>query len=372
MTYFPGIIFYIFCSAAVIQIFYILFFYLRLKNHKPQKKLLFNFPPVSVIICAKNEESNLKKNLPLILQQDYPEFEVIVADDNSEDGTSEYLFYLSQKERKLKRVKVGNVNRIMAGKKFALTLGIKAANFEKLILTDADCYPPCNQWLKNIVNGYNDNRQIILGYSGYEKRNSFLNKIIRFETVHTAINYLSFALAGIPYMGVGRNLSYEKHLFFDSGGFYEHRSLPSGDDDLFINKIANRKNTSIIIEPQSFTYSAPKETWSEWREQKTRHLSTAKYYRFTHKFFLGLLAVSHIIFWITGIALLAILFQYWYIIIAVIAFRWLVRRIAFKDALEKLNEPDLKKYIELFDFMQLFFYLHFAKPAMVKTKYKWH
>ena len=365
-------IFYLFCGAAAVQLFYILFFYLRLARYQ-QKSVMQDhaLPPVSIIICARNEDSNLKKNLPRILSQDYPEFEVIVVDDNSEDSTTEYLFFLSQKEPRLKRTSTRNSNRMMAGKKFPLTLGLKAASHEIVLLTDADCYPASDKWLREMMNGYGSGAEIVLGYGAYEKQTGRLNRRIRYETVSSAINYLSFALAGLPYMGVGRNLSYKKHLFFNSNGFFDHRHLPSGDDDLFINMVARKKNTAIIINNDAFTYSEPKETWDDWREQKTRHLSTARYYRFKHKFWLGLQPITHILFWLSGIASLSLLYPWWYIVAGTIILRWLLLRCTLGKSMQKLDEKDLKAYIEWYDILQIFYYFRFAKAALVKTKYRW-
>lgn len=364
-------IFYLFCAAAFFQIFYMLFFNLRLANFKVRENKQQDYPPVSIIICAKNEDANLKQNLPKILAQDYPNFEVIVVDDNSEDGTTEYLFFLAQKEPRLKRTKTGTGNPMMAGKKFALTLGLKAAANEIVVLTDADCYPATDQWLKGIMHGYGNDKEIVLGYGAYEKQPGYLNKRIRYETVLSAINYFSFALAKLPYMGVGRNLSYKKQLFFDNNGFFEHRHIPSGDDDLFINKVATKHNTSIVIDPEVFTFSAPKETWDDWREQKKRHLSTAKFYKFKHKFFLGLQPITHILFWFSAIFLLGIVFEYWYVIIAALIVRWALLRFTFTKAMNKLEERDLKNSIELFDLLQIFYYFRFAKSVLFKTKYRW-
>jgi len=365
------IVFCIFCSSAFLKLFYLLYFHLRLANHKNKSSGSAIQPPVSVIICARNEDTNLKKNLPKILAQDYPQFEVIVVDDNSEDGTTEYLFFLSQKEPRLKRVKVGNTNRMMAGKKFPLTLGLKAATYETVVLTDADCYPAGENWLKEIVSRYAPGKTIVLGYGAYEKAPGFLNKVIRYETVLAAMNYLSFALARCAYMGVGRNLSYHKQLFFDNGGFFEHREIPSGDDDLFINKVAKKRNTTIAITKDSFTYSEPKETWNEWVDQKTRHLSTGRYYRFGHKLLLGLQTISHTLLWFTGIFLLVCGYEYWYVILGTILVRWIVMRIVISKTLFKLDEADLRSFVEIFDLLQLYYSFRFAKAALVKSKYRW-
>jgi hypothetical protein len=115
-----------------------------------------------------------------------------------------------------------------------------------------------------------------------------LNKIIRFDTFHTALQYLSYALAGQPYMGVGRNLSYKKAVFLRNKGFSAINHVPGGDDDLFINKVATKENTAIVIDKDTFTLSDPKKNFGEWFRQKARHYTTAKYYKPRHKFLLGL------------------------------------------------------------------------------------
>lgn len=345
---------------------------MRVSAHKQVHTAQENLPPLSVIICARNEDTNLKKNLPKILNQKYPQFEVIVVDDNSEDGTLEYLFFLAQKEPRLKRVKVGEVKRLMAGKKFALTLGIKAANYETLVLTDADCYPAGEQWLSSIASQYNEKTEIVLGFGAYEKEPGLLNKLIRFETVNAALNFMGFALAKLPYMGVGRNLSYKKNLFFEFGGFAEHRTVLSGDDDLFINKVATGKNTTIILDKNAFTYSPPKQTWKEWVEQKTRHLSTGKYYKFKHKFFLGMYTLTHIVMYAGCIICMILLCNYWYYVAAAFVLRMLLLRMAYTGAMKKYEAKDLITYIELFDIFQLFYYFRFVKTALFKTNYRWN
>lgn len=365
------ILFLIFCVAAGTQILYLLLFHLRMALYKKRIEAKTSYEPVSVIICARNEDVNLKNNLPAILAQDYPQFEVIVVDDNSEDGTPEYLHYLSQKEPRLKKVKVGDVNRLMAGKKFPLTLGIKAALYDIVVLTDADCKPAGDQWLRLTIDNYRERDAVVLGYGAYEKQLGFLNKLIRFETAFTAMQYFSFALAGMPYMGVGRNLSYKKELFFKYGGFTDHRNIPSGDDDLFINKVANRRNCTINIQKGAFTYSAPKQTYAEWKEQKKRHLSTAKFYKLRHKILLSLYPLTQVLTWILFPVLMAFLFK-WYYVLGLFILRWILQRLIFASCFKKLDEKDIIPMIELFDLLQVFYYFAFARAAMVKTKYRWN
>lgn len=320
-----------FLAAWLLQIFYYLFFFDKLARfvsvkktenepNEPNASLLAiaetknkqatNLqpppPPVSVIICAKNEACNLAAFLPTVLAQVYPIFEVIVVNDDSSDNTEAVLHSLQQQYAadRLRVISTKGRARTMAGKKFALSVGIAAAKYDCLLLTDADCRPKSVHWIGQMVSNFSDKIDIVLGYSPYFATNSLLNKIIQFETFHTAMQYLSYCIVGIPYMGVGRNLAYRKKLHGQAKGFESHGDLASGDDDLFINQVANRQNCTIEITPNSTCFSAPPTTWKAWYKQKTRHISAGKRYRVRHKMLLGLYILSHFVFYGTFIVVL--------------------------------------------------------------------
>ena len=243
--------------------------------------------PVSLIVCAKNEAENLKKHIPLWLQQDHPDFELILIDDASVDETLDVMESFQAKNQKIQIVKVKNNEAFWANKKYALTLGLKRAKNQRLLFTDADCKPASNQWLSTMTAQFSEKKQLVLGYGAYQKQSGLLNRLIRFETLMTALQYFAYAQAKIPYMGVGRNLAYTAKLYYDNKGFMSHIKLPSGDDDLFVNEAATPTNTAICVSEKAFTYSIPKKTWKGWWIQKKRHITTSKFYKPIHKFLLG-------------------------------------------------------------------------------------
>jgi len=238
------------------------------------------FPPVSVIVCARNEADNLRHYLQALTCQKYPEFEVIVVNDGSEDDTQLVLEQSAKLFHNLRLTFVPHDAWVRSSKKLALTLAAKAAKYDYLLLTDADCRPESPRWIEEMMRGFsNPETEVVLGYSGYFSENSFVNRLIQYDTVFSALTYLGHALSRHPYMGVGRNLAYKKETFFRHNGFAGTLSQRAGDDDLFVNKIANRHNTEVVLTPDSYTWSVPKRTFAEWRIQKYRHLSVAPSYR---------------------------------------------------------------------------------------------
>jgi cellulose synthase/poly-beta-1,6-N-acetylglucosamine synthase-like glycosyltransferase len=355
--------FILFCCLVMVFILQLLVYFLIYGSFAFQKtndKSEDNLRPVSVIICAKNEEQHLVKNLPFILKQDYPEYEVIVVDDYSQDETKVILEDFERKYPHLRIITVKEERPYKIGKKFPLTLGIKGAKYDIVVLTDADCMPASDQWLKKISSNFNDKIEIVLGYGAYEKLPGFLNKIIRFDTFIIAMQYFSFALKGKTYMGVGRNLAYKKELFFKNKGFANHTHIASGDDDLFIHRVAKSDNVAIEYEHTSHTISSPKKTFTEWAWQKKRHLTTAPFYRKSVKLFLGYIYLLPVIFYLIFIILLALNYAL-YIIFGLFLIRIGIQLLVYRKAMIKLNEKDLLYYAPvleiLFIFIQPYLYI---------------
>ncbi len=254
---------------------------------------------------------------------------------------------------KIKIVDVENNEAFWGSKKYALTLGIKKASNQLMIFTDADCKPASNDWLGEIISNFSAKKQVILGFGAYQKASGFLNKLIRFETFMTAVQYFSYAKAEIPYMGVGRNLAYTSKVYYDNRGFISHMDIQSGDDDLFINEVATKENTAICFSKSSFTYSTPKKSWKGRRKQKTRHISTSKHYKTKHQFLLGLYFISQLLFWLLAIA--SFLFIDWKIPLTIVLFRFIFQFIVLYKAADKLGQKDLIYWIPLLEIFLILF-----------------
>jgi len=364
------LILYCFYGVAGIQLFYTLWFFVRFAFYKKPKADSSRQHAVSVVICARDEAQNLTENLPLVLQQGYPStYEVVAVNDNSFDDSKYVLEYLSKPFRHLRPVELQQEARLIQGKKFPLSIGIKEAKYELLLLTDADCRPSSPNWIESMQSGFRNEKEVVLGYGPYEKAPGLLNKLIRFETFLTALNYFSFALAGVPYMGVGRNLAYKKSLFLKNKGFSQHNQLPGGDDDLFINRVATKHNTTIVIDQDAFMYSTAKKSWKNWRQQKTRHYSTSRHYKKSHQFLLGLQSFSHFLFY--PLLVLSIIFTNWWLPLAVYGGRLILQGMIYYRSMNKLKENDLFWIYPLLDIWQWLYYLLFADTLLRKPQSFW-
>ena len=358
-----------FACIIAIQLFYYLFFFLRLAIYKKPKKTVNVEHPISVVICARDEAENLANFLPGVLVQQYSTtHEIVLVNDNSEDESRYLLEEFRKSFKNLNVVTLSQDAKMINGKKFPLSMGIKSAKYETLLLTDADCVPASENWMQLMQDGYDDDIEIVLGYSAYKKKPGFLNKLIRFETFQTALQYFSYALAGMPYMGVGRNLSYKKDVFIRNKGFSSINQMPSGDDDLFINQVANKKNTAIVIDKDAHTISEPKTTFNNWMSQKYRHYTTSKYYKKQHSLLLALYAISQ--FLIYPLLAAALIFTKEYILLASIwGARFLIQGIVLRITMKKLNELDLWPWYLFFDIWSFFYYL-FTLPSVWKAPNK--
>jgi cellulose synthase/poly-beta-1,6-N-acetylglucosamine synthase-like glycosyltransferase len=365
------VVFCVFAVTAAIQIFYYLFYYLSL-NYKGSGEHKINKEPVSVIICARNEAENLEKFLPSVLEQVYPDFEVIVVNDCSEDNSYDILAtYLKQ----YPNLRISTVNRdpkFTHNKKFAQFIGIKAAKNELLLFTDADCQPESNKWIEAMVSNFDDKTNFVLGYGGYFRKNGLMNRYIRYDTIIIAMQYLGMAIRGVPYMGVGRNMAYRRSVFFKNKGFGAFNHIISGDDDLLVNTLGNRQNTKVEIRKEAFTRSVPAPTLNAWITQKKRHLTTAPYYKFRDKFLLITEPLTRVIFIASFIVLLSFLF-WWPYVLGVFVLRMIIQITVFSLILKKFNEPGMLAYLLTFDiFSPLFNSIIFiSNNRLISGKNKW-
>ena len=302
----------------IIQVIYYLGLYNRIHSHnkavrKEETHFTRELPPLSVILCARNEADNLRKVLPAILEQDYPQFEVIVINDASTDETEDVLGFMEEKYPHLYHSNTPDSARYISHKKLALTLGIKASKYDWLVFTETNCIPASKDWLKLMARNFTSQTQVVLGYSGYDRTKGWLHKRVAFDTLFQSLRYLGLALAGKPYMGIGRNLAYRKELFFKQKGFSSYLNLQRGEDDLFIS------NTRVETDLNATMRIQPVYRYKDWKEEKVSYMATARFYHGAQRYLLGFETLSRLLFYATCIA---------GIVLGILDFHWLVAGIA--------------------------------------------
>jgi glycosyltransferase involved in cell wall biosynthesis len=346
----------LFLIAFLIQCYYYFFVFARVAFYKKKSLEAKAKMPVSVVICARNEADNLKLNLPCLLNQNYPHYEIIVVNDASQDDTADILMEFVQQYPHFRYTTIEKDEKFTHGKKLALTIGLKAARHEWVLLTDADCTVMSDKWLMNMQHHFTENKSVVLGYGGFFKEKSFLNKLIRFDCFMIALQYLGATLNGHPYMGVGRNLAYRKSLFFANKGFASHAHLLSGDDDLFVNEVATKKNIAVELSTESFTRSRSKPSFSLWFRQKRRHLTTSKLYRTGSKLFVGLESTSRFLFYSLLLTLILTNNLFLDAALFLAGFRLIYQWVILKFATVKLKEKGFWFIAPFFDILFLFIY----------------
>lgn len=367
----PLILFSFFALMAFLNVLYTFFIYGKLAFHKDKPTLNdVSLPPVSIIIAARNESDNLYENLPFILQQNYPEFEVIVINHQSMDDSAYLLNAYTLQYPNLRVIEVARNHHLKPGKKLPITLGIKGAKYEHLLFTDADCKPASNLWIKSMASHFISEQELILGYGPITREKGFLNRIIRFDTTWIAITYFSMALAKLPYMGVGRNLAYTKNLFNTVHGFKSHYSLPSGDDDLFIQEAAKKRNYTINIDQNAFCYSEGSSSWKSWVRQKTRHYTTSSRYKVIKKAMLGIYPLTMLMLLFSFVILMINTDFRWLslsVLLSTIIIKWWIQGRCFI----KLKGNSFIKFLPLWDIFYTFLIpiIYFSSEKKVSNKW---
>ncbi len=325
---------------------------LPVARHKNSDAEVGEFPPASVIISARNEEENLEAFLPEVLSQDYPDYQVVVVNDGSEDETDMALARLKAKYPHLYYTRIAPDKKFYHGKKLPLSIGVKAASHDILVLTDADCRPASDQWLKQMVSAIRpEGKELVVGIGNYKKEKGLTNLWLRYDTFTIAIQYLGFAISGKPYMATGRNMAYTKQLFQKTQGFKNHIYIASGDDDLFVQEAATRTNTNVCISPDAHAISLAPPRFKKWKEQKQRHLTTAPHYKTSIKASLLMEPLTRELFWTLTIFLI-FFSNFALLVLSFSLLLFLFKVVIWKKASDKTGMGKIFWGLLLFDIIQ--------------------
>ena len=350
-------------TSLLIQLSYWLYFFRHLAKAGGAcgEKREAGLPPLSVIVCAHNEEEALAEHIPHWLQQQYSaDWELLIVDDHSTDDTASVCLRQQAAQGVLRLLALEGPKPAGSGKKHALAAGIEKAKYDCLLLTDADCRPASDTWAACMAGPLAAGRDLVLGYSPFEKRKGLLNAFQRFEGLWTAMQYLSFAERRMAYMGVGRNLAYTRKLYRETGGFEAHGDLPYGDDDLFVQQAVSRGNYAVCLQPESFVWTVAPPTLKTWLQQKRRHLSAARKYKFRDQVLLGLFSLS-LVLQLGGAYVLLPFFPLEAGVVLLLRYLFVLPIAA--RLCRRLSQADLWKLWPLLEFLLLFYLLLFSPVA---------
>lgn len=360
-------------ATVLVQLFYAAYYFLPFANRLPEPEPdPTQAQPVSIIVCAHNELDNLRQLLPLLLKQHYPAgFEIVLVDDRSTDDSFLYIQQLTQYYPHVRLVTIASTPKGLAPKKYALTLGIKVARHPQLLFTDADCIPATSQWLLSMQAGFQRPADVVLGYSAYAAEPGFLNKLIRFETLLTGAQYLSFAWRGKPYMGVGRNLAYTQDVFRSTRGFASHIRSLSGDDDLFVqDAVAQGKRITVVADPVAHTLSEPARTWTSWWRQKRRHMSAGRSYRAADRWRIGTFIGINVLFHSISLTLLFFPSD-WVPLAGLWALRAALVSGTYLRLSRRLDDPLPGPLLPILDLVYFFYYLALGISLFLYRNLRW-
>ena len=356
--------------SLAIQLYFLLFVQLRLARYPVKKIQGKQQNPVSVIICVRNEAELIRQHLPAFLEQDYPEFELIIVNDCSWDETEDLLRTLAAEHKNLKVVTVPEQERFKRNKKFALSMGIKAAQHEHLLLSEMDCKPASKKWIKEMQDNFVEGAEFVLGYAPQQKFPGVLPFFMRYETFLNALNYLSFALNSGAFMGTGRNIAYLKSVFFRSKGFASHMHIPSGDDVLFVNQHAGNDNVRIEVKPGAQVWNSSKMSFGKFVKQKLKDMQLAVHFKFKDRFKLQIQFLSALLFYGTLLALLILQFD-WRMVLGIYLLRLVLQFGVYYKIFKRLSYPELKWSLPVLDFAYLIFMLILNTVFLFKNKAEW-
>lgn len=325
---------------------------------------------VSIIIAAKNEAGNLPRLLEKLVEQEHPNFEVIVVNDRSTDETKDILKHWEAKYPFIRVIHIDTLPASWTGKKHALFQAVSIAKKEVLLFTDADCKPASKQWIKSMTSSFSQGTDIVLGYSPYFKKPGLLNSFIQFETLLVGIQYLGLSLLGKSYMAVGRNMAMRR-VCYDLDFLESIKSLEGGDDDLMISQLsAQKKNITVQISESSLVYTEPMLNLKSYLKQKVRHLSAGKHYRKKDQTLLGIFTLSWLVGW--GSFLFLIFYsQELNLILMAFGLRSLTLYLILHRLGRKLNTDINFWALPLLDLCYCFYYPWVAIKALATKQIEW-
>lgn len=348
-------IFILFVVIAVVQLIYYFIVYGKFAFHRKKNALSLREIPLSVVIVVRDNASQVLQTLPKFLEQQYPNYEIVIVNDRSPDEQS--VFAIKEYQKRFSNVKFIDLRDAVStsrGRKMAVSMGIKCSSYGNIVITDPDCLPASEHWLSNLSQNIQGQKKIVLGYSTYIKRRTPYNAFLHFDKLVGAVQYFSLALYNSTYRGDFSNIVFMRNLFYQQKGFTSFNHLQWGEEDIFIHNVATPTNTAIEYNPDSAIISQNVPSYGYWRLHKISLFFTRKFNSLKNRAILSSYNITNLLFYI--FLVFAILMNitnpiFLYTTIGIAVVRIASMYVVFGISAKKLNEKQIIPHLLFYDIL---------------------
>lgn len=328
-------------------------------------------PSVSVVMVVHNEAEFLKSSLPYLLEQDYPDYEIVIVDYTSTDDTRYVLRVCSENYPNLKPILFPHDVNMFQGKKYPLSIGIKSATKDVILLTEAESVPRSFDWVSQMMKGYCGDTQIVMGCNIVKSNGTLLGAFQQYENMTYNASYIGAMAMGNPFTATGRNLSFRRDFFFKQGGFISHYSIPDGADDLFVNANANSRNSSVVLSSDAFVVSEPRSSFRLWHQDRSHRLYTRRYYGLKDKLMLAFYPLSQFVFLASLVLLLVFQLFPWQLLVALLVVKLIWQIVSALPLAKRFEIKKIQFFAPLFEFYFLFANTFMTTFALRRKNKQW-
>ncbi|MBR6904753.1 MAG: glycosyltransferase [Bacteroidales bacterium] len=345
----------LFGVITLIQLVYYYVIYGRFAFHRKKSALGFRDIPVSVVIVVRDDAALAVQNLPLLLEQQYSSYEIVIVNDRSRDEHS--LQAIREYKDRFPNIKLVDLSTAVStsrGKKMAISMGVKCATYDHILLTSPDCKPASRLWLSKMAQNFQFQQRIVLGYNTFEKKKGIYSHFLHFDNLISAVQYFAHALMHSTYRGDLNNVAFVRPLFYKQNGFIAYNHLLYGEEDIFIHRASTPNNVAVEFDPDAVTLQQHSPSYGYWRLHKVSLFFTRKFnslknrillsgYELTNLLFYGILALAIVISMHQPLAL--------YIAIGIAVLRIASLYVVMGIAAKKLHETQIIPQLLFYDLL---------------------
>lgn len=238
---------------------------------------------ISVITVGRNAIDDLRSLIPSVIAQKYPRFELIVVDDRSFDNTAVFLKSIQRNYPSVLKVVTipEDTTYPWPGKKFAITMGVKAAQYERIVLLDTSALPLSENWLSDVASAFGrKGADMVLGYNFYKKGQRAVSSFFAASSFLFSSDAMAWARIGLPFKGEGSNFGFTRTMFFSGSGYMNNMRIPAGEADFLLGDYSGGTNVSVMVSRHSFVQCGSVDTMRQWLDKAVSGYASFRCYKF--------------------------------------------------------------------------------------------